>query len=62
MKKNISRQSRNRLQSLGAAQLAQVTGGATAQEIAIRTRWVDLSTDYSLDSAMSQFFFAAASA
>jgi hypothetical protein len=61
MKKN-TRQPRTRLQSLDAAELAQVTGGATAQEITIRTGWVSLSTDYSLDSALSKFFFAAATA
>jgi len=34
MKKNTDRRSRTRLQSLPAAQLAQVTGGATMAQLA----------------------------
>ena len=52
MKKNTSRQSRTRLQSLDTAQLAQVAGGATMRELA---------DSFEAGTGWHEFFDAAAS-
>ena len=49
-KKNTKGQSRNRLQSLGAAELAQVTGGASLCELA---------GSYEKGTGWHEFFYAA---
>lgn len=61
MKKN-SRQSRTRLQSLDAAQLAKVTGGASQQVTDAAIDLVGLACEYPGGSPWAVFFGSAASA
>lgn len=62
MKKNTNRQSRTRLQSLDAAQLAAVTGGASQQVTDAAIKLVGLACDNPGGSAWAVFFGSAASA
>lgn len=62
MKKKANRQSRTRLQSLDAAQLAQVTGGASQQVTDAAIKLVGLACDQPGGSAWAVFFGSAASA
>ena len=60
MKKKTSRQSHTRLETLDSAQLAQVSGGASAQFVRAVSNLIDLSTDYPPGSGWSEFFSGAA--